>query len=65
MVFIEGYEAVFKLPADQGDQDFVKYDQLLQENTPKYKAANIEEGLQRVFEDRTVLHTSDAALRGV
>lgn len=43
----------------------MKYEKLLEKNLDKYRAANIEEGLERIQTlDRTILHTSDAALRG-
>lgn len=65
LVYIEGYDAVFQIPASQGDADYMKYEKLLEKNLDKYRAANIEEGLKRIQTlDRTILHTSDAALRG-
>ena len=48
----------------QGDLDYVKYVELWKKDPDKYNVKAIEEGLELIKNDQTILHTSDAMLRG-
>ena len=48
----------------QGDLDYIKYVKLWKESPNKYKVKSIEKGLELIKNDRTILHVSDAMLRG-
>ena len=48
----------------QGDMDYVKYVELWEKDPHKYNVKTIEKGLELIKNDRTILYTSDAFLRG-
>ncbi len=48
----------------KGDTDYANYWSLLEEDREKYQVPNIEEGLKRLSNDKTVLHSTTIMLRG-
>ena len=60
----DGNDAYFKLPADQGDLDFVKYWTEVDKDRSEYVVPDLMSGVKMLDEGQIILHAMEGMLRG-